>query len=715
MFFSLSLLIALSIATAVVVALDRLLDPAPRAIVLGVLAMSALATARIDAQAARARAAPLVPDDRGANDDDSFASASRCASCHVDEAASWARTYHRTMTQPARADTVRAPFDGRTLSFQGRTYRVFTAGERFVIEMPAFGTDGRAPADRWTLPVEMVTGSHTLQAYWVRPPRAAPDVESYRAYRARCDRCHGPDGAAPWITGENFLDDELEAAFTDAHRRLDPPSPAAGRPPVMTWPRPAAGPVPVVVSADELQRALDYLGRAQFDGEVAQFPFVYLIQEDRWLHEEHSFLQPAPDFEEVERPGDRWSRACDGCHATGAESAVDVVTTAVERSVVDLGIACESCHGAGRAHAAAHASPLARWDAIVADGDALDIVNPRALSAARATDLCARCHAETVERRDASSADFVPGGDLSAVTHLISLADAGAPFMKRALDDDPGRLTGSFWPDGTARVAGRSASGMNASACVQSGQLSCLSCHQMHGADPDDQLKPGAREGETCLGCHADVGARAVAHSRHPAGTVGCLDCHLPYTTFGLLKAIRSHRIDSPQVPPPSSKARPNACNLCHLDETTAWAARALASWNDDDVAAPERPPAHDTMSPAGLRWLLAGDGAQRAVAAWHLGDSIDRGLPAPAWADPALLLAARDPFPAVRFLALQALGARHGDVVDGVRFDDPASVRTAALRELLAALRARGVAAPDPRMRALVARRDLTPLRINE
>ena len=44
-------------------------------------------------------------------------------------------------------------------------------------------------------------------------------------------------------------------------------------------------------------------------------------------------------------------------------------------------------------------------------------------------------------------------------------------------------------------------------------------------------------------------------------------------TTYGLVKAIRSHLIDSPTVESSLTTGRPNACNLCHLDRTLDWTA----------------------------------------------------------------------------------------------------------------------------------------------
>ncbi len=51
---------------------------------------------------------------------------------------------------------------------------------------------------------------------------------------------------------------------------------------------------------------------------------------------------------------------------------------------------------------------------------------------------------------------------------------------------------------------------------------------------------------------------------------------HMPHTLYGLLKAERRLEIDSPTVAAGVYAGRPNACNLCHLDQTLAWAAERL-------------------------------------------------------------------------------------------------------------------------------------------
>ncbi len=59
----------------------------------------------------------------------------------------------------------------------------------------------------------------------------------------------------------------------------------------------------------------------------------------------------------------------------------------------------------------------------------------------------------------------------------------------------------------------------------------------------DDQLGASMRGNEACVQCHAMEPEQVVAHTHHELGSSGseCMNCHMPYTTYGLLKACRQY------------------------------------------------------------------------------------------------------------------------------------------------------------------------------
>ena len=188
--------------------------------------------------------------------------------------------------------------------------------------------------------------------------------------------------------------------------------------------------------------------------------------------------------------------------------------------------------------------------------------------------------------------------------------------------------------------------------------MSCLSCHSMHGyLDNNDQLAPRMETNEACLQCHDDFRDNLTAHTHHAADSTGslCYNCHMPHTTYGLLSGIRSHQIDSPSVETHLKTGRPNACNLCHLDQTLEWTGRHLAKWyghkqpqfnNDDKFVS------------SVLKMLLKGDAGQRAIAAWHMGWEPARKVSGGNWQAPWLIRTMNDSYSAVRYIAHKALMA---------------------------------------------------------
>jgi hypothetical protein len=188
-----------------------------------------------------------------------------------------------------------------------------------------------------------------------------------------------------------------------------------------------------------------------------------------------------------------------------------------------------------------------------------------------------------------------------------------------------------------------------------------------------------------CTQCHGEfTGAeKAAEHAHHRPGSAGsaCLDCHMPHTAYGLLKAVRSHEIHSPRVVAAGpGSARPNACNLCHLDRPLGWTAEALSRWYGQD------PPAlseDDRRIAAGVRWAVAGDAGVRALAAWSMGWAPAQQAGGADWMVPYLVDLMDDPYDAVRMIAARSLATIPGFERD--RFDPLASTdhRTAAARAL--------------------------------
>ena len=191
----------------------------------------------------------------------------------------------------------------------------------------------------------------------------------------------------------------------------------------------------------------------------------------------------------------------------------------------------------------------------------------------------------------------------------------------------------------------------------------------------------------------------------------------MAYTSYGLLKALRSHRIDVPNAAATLDTGRPNACNLCHLDKSIGWAARQLSEWYG--VESPSLGE-DDAGVPLALLLGLRGDAGQRALVAWALGWASARNAAQAPFVPALLAVLVDDPYDAVRYVAartMRSLGL--GAVAPGYGFVQ----RTASRQPLLTDLAQRippGV--PDDereRLRALferlLAQRDDRPMRLLE
>jgi hypothetical protein len=156
---------------------------------------------------------------------------------------------------------------------------------------------------------------------------------------------------------------------------------------------------------------------------------------------------------------------CFECHSTGP------VSTDAQRGLqpLELGVQCESCHGAGRDHMAA-ASRGATAEARKRIG------NPKRLSPIALNEFCGRCHR--------------PPASEGAIDWNYSWNVRHQPVY------------------------------LSQSQCLQKseGRLSCFTCHEAH----QPLAKTAASYNERCASCHTAQGCRVLPERSN------CIDCHMP-------------------------------------------------------------------------------------------------------------------------------------------------------------------------------------------
>lgn len=538
-----------------------------------------------------------------------YVGSDQCRACHPGPYDSWHHSFHRTMTTRASPETIRAPFDGRTLEWNGRQFRVERRGDEFWAEMPdpdqppARPGNSETPALAWKR-LTLVTGSHAMQAFW-----------------------------------------------------------AAGR-------------------NGNLQHA---------------FPFAWLIGEQKWVPARDTFLRdPAKS-----QPDQHWNQNCASCHATAGQPRQDPRTGAFDTRAGELGIACEACHGPGEEHAERQRNPLRRAQARLRPGTDTTIVNPARQEHRASAQICGQCHGikwvPAAENYNVEGYSFRPGSDLDRSTPIVRPARLDLqPFLREPLRRNPAFVDEHYWPDGEVRVSGREFNGVVDSPCFERGKLSCLSCHSMHGyVDRDDQLAPGRGANDACLQCHEAFREHPEAHTHHPANSPGslCYNCHMPHTTYGLMKSIRSHRISNPSVDVSVRTGRPNACNLCHLDRSLAWTAESLTAWYRQPAIQVE---GELRERSAAMLWLLRGDAGQRALMAWHMGWEPARAASGERWLAPGLAQLLVDPYATVRFIAHRSLRRLPGFADFEFEYTAPESARALARDQALERWRSHPGGAPE-------------------
>ena len=528
--------------------------------------------------------------------EDGYTSSQSCRACHPDQYASWFGSYHRTMTQVATPETALASFDQASVAdVHGRPMQLTTRDQQLWAAFDDPDWDGSGGAPpRIEREVVLITGSHHQQIYW-------------------------------YATGQQRL--------------------------------------------------------------LGQLPGAYLVEEQRWIPRRMAVLHPPGDpvFSET----GHWNSVCLACHTTLGKPRLSspfgsepLPSQTVDTMTVEHGIACESCHGPGAAHVAANRNLLRRYQLHLTGQPDATIVQPALLTPARASQVCGQCHGiwefrDAAGERHANSQGlpFRPGDELRDTRFVAQpTVNGDSQEMRALLEADTGFVRDSFWPDGQVRVSGREYNGLLESACFKDAKdpqrtLTCLSCHTLHQTRDDprpraewavDQLSHRSESNDACTTCHQSIAADLTAHTRHAAGSTGssCYNCHMPYTTYGLLKTIRSHTISVPSVAETVDHGRPNACNLCHVDKTLRWTSDALQRWYGQPRAALT---ADQEQVSSMVFMALTGDAGQRVIAAEAMRWRPAQQAAGTAWMAQQLIQLIDDAYDAVRYSAGRSLRSLPG------------------------------------------------------
>jgi hypothetical protein len=264
----------------------------------------------------------------------------------------------------------------------------------------------------------------------------------------------------------------------------------------------------------------------KIDDDYFILPRLWSVQSKKW--------RPYSTYGWQKRP---YSKYCVGCHSVGFDPKT--------RGIAEHAVGCESCHGAGAAHAAKPARG--------------NIVNPKRLPKNRAEEICASCH---VRGKDLSGEYFFqvgwsPGEELGKYYTPIEINEG------ESNDDAIHRLWDKWRSDREAQSRSR-----------------CEVCGIYQNVKPQGQK---ISVDAICMSCHEFDEKKLLQHTRHKTPeSAGCSDCHqqkpadLNETTENNVHSY-SFFLIHPQGCWDTEIF--NRCGKCHADKPKEWAYDTSMSW----------------------------------------------------------------------------------------------------------------------------------------
>jgi tetratricopeptide (TPR) repeat protein len=295
-------------------------------------------------------------------------------------------------------------------------------------------------------------------------------------------------------------------------------------------------------------------------GRLQVLPVAYDVRRQEWFDTTGSAARGIMNLQDEvidwRAPQLTFNTSCYGCHVSQFSSNYDLQTDTYHSAWAEPGINCETCHAAGGDHVKLYRDPPAGQKP-----DNIRIISTKKFSVEQINALCAPCHAKSMPL----TGFFRPGD------RYFDNYDLAGPEQS------------DFYPDGRDLGENYTYTSWRMSPCVKSGKLSCMHCHTSSGRYrfADDTNK-------ACLPCHRRRVENATTHTRHKPDSAGnkCVACHMPTTEFARMR--RSDHSMRPPMPAATLAFKsPNACNICHEDQTASWSDKYVREWRTRDYQVP--------------------------------------------------------------------------------------------------------------------------------
>ena len=263
-----------------------------------------------------------------------------------------------------------------------------------------------------------------------------------------------------------------------------------------------------------------------------------------------------------------WNGMCAECHSTNLQKKYDSDSDTFKTSWSEIDVSCEACHGPASNHVK-WSEKKQGWKEFNNKGlnvvfderkdvywkfnlDTGSALRSQVRNTQKEIEVCAQCHS----RRSAISDDYQPGKYFSD-HYMPRLLDEGMYFADGQIQDEV-YVYGSFLQ----------------SKMYHKG-VTCSDCHEPHSL----QLR---QEGNgVCLQCHTAEKFDSKKHHFHESDSKGalCAECHMPARDYMVVDPRHDHSIRIPRPDLSVSLNTPNACNQCHQDKGSEWAAKQVVQW----------------------------------------------------------------------------------------------------------------------------------------
>ncbi len=286
----------------------------------------------------------------------------------------------------------------------------------------------------------------------------------------------------------------------------------------------------------------------------------------RWFHLYPDEAIPFDDVLHWTGPYFTWNTRCAECHSTQLKRNYQASDNTYKSTWSEVNVACEACHGAGSQH--------------VQQANAGQLSSDSGLTPINAVGAWLR------DSEAATATHRAPPAGTQVESASEQLAVCGSCHSRRALVDDldkPGNFhnqhqlqllaPGLYSADGQIQDEVYVLGSFLQSKMHKEGVV-CSNCHEPH------RLKLRAEGNGVCAQCHNPQVFDTAKHHHHPEGAGSqCANCHMPEHTYMVVDPRRDHSIRIPRPDLSERTGSPNACNLCHQDQSNEWSSAALNAW----------------------------------------------------------------------------------------------------------------------------------------